>query len=868
MNQRPPKWVDRFLTWYCNPDLLEEIQGDAYELYEYRVQNTGRFKANWRYLWDVIRFCRWSNIQRENNDFRPGFIEILLNLNFKIALRNATRNKFIFFVKVSGLAMCLAFATALIGFVISEYTFDRHFKNYDLIYRIGSGVNSNGLESNYAVSPLKLADALMEEAPEVERAARLMATFRPEYEVGDDTYYNCTTFSADTTFLRIFSYQFIAGTVDALDYANQVVLTESTAKRFFGNETAMGKTLLFNDTRMEVTAVLADPSPRSHLQFDALISWDTFRHGEEWDNVNAYTYVKVKDGASREQFRETVTSITKNYLELIISEYELTYKPIIQRLDEIHLSPPMDEDLADRGQKSNLYILIAVVVLFFVTGLINYLNITLAELTTAVKKFTILRIFGGLAADSYKVAVTDSLIGIAAIVPLFLLFIYFLLSFARSRFGIVLDDSVWTHPAMFTFVLGFPVLMIVASWANALFISSSGDTTRFLKGDTKIGSGSFSARQYLLAAQLSFSVVMIALMSVIVDQFRFIQDSEKGFKSDNLVVLEIPRYDGEDDPEVLMESIRKKAGVDLVEGCSYMPGGDTETKEFFELQTDQGMKKTLVNYMTMGYDYAELLQLKLAQGRLFDRELQTDKMGAYIINEAAVKQFGWKDPVGKKINGPLQADGREGQVIGVLKDFHYASLHNKIEPIIIFLNWNRGADFVYLKLNPLRPDHLLSQIEEDYRKVFPNLPMKLSHLDSRYLALYKEDIKLRKVFEIGLVVSVILSSLGIFSISALLLIKRRKEMGIRKVVGASRIQLFIIHIKTFLIFLGVASLLAVPAIYFLSDRWLNNFAYHIHFSVRYFIFPTLVTSTIILLVSGAHALKSSLVNPVEVLKEE
>jgi putative ABC transport system permease protein len=146
--------------------------------------------------------------------------------------------------------------------------------------------------------------------------------------------------------------------------------------------------------------------------------------------------------------------------------------------------------------------------------------------------------------------------------------------------------------------------------------------------------------------------------------------------------------------------------------------------------------------------------------------------------------------------------------------------------------------------------------------------MKLSHLDSRYLALYEEDLKLRKVFEIGLAVSVILSSLGIFSISALLLIKRRKEMGIRKVVGASRIQLFVIHIKTFLIFLGVASLLAVPAIYFLSDRWLNNFAYHIHFSVRYFIFPTLVTSTIILLVSGAHAIKSSLVNPVEVLKDE
>lgn len=869
MTQRPPKWIDKFLTWYCNPDLLEEIQGDAYELYEQRVNTKGKFKANWRYFWDVVRFCRWSNIQRENNDFRPGFIEVLLNLNFKIALRNALRNKFIFFVKVAGLAVCLAFTVALIGFVISEYTFDKQFESYDRIYRIASGVESNGTESNYAVSPLALADAMIVEVPEVERATRVMSTFRPEYEVETDTYSNIRTFSADSNFLRIFDYQVLEGTIGALDYSNQIVLTESTAKAFFGDTIALGKTLIFNNTQMEVTAVIADLSPRSHLQFDALISWDTFLHGDRWDDLNAYTYVKVKEGISREQFTSATVGITDNYLKQIIAEYDLSYKPIIQRLDEIHLSAPMDEDLADRGQESNVQILCAVIALFFVTGLINYLNITLAELTTAVRKFTILRIFGGIDADSYKVAVTDALMGIAAVVPLFFIFIYFFLSFAQSKFGIELDHSVWTHPAMLAFLIGFPLLMIITSWANAYFISSKGDTSKFLKGEVKPASGSFSIRQYLLAAQLSFSVVMIALMAVIVDQFRFIQDSDKGFKSENLLVIERPNYDGEgEDEEVLMEALRKRSGVQLVEGCSYLPGGDMETKEFFELQLKGEMKKMLVNHMHMGYDYIDMLGIQLSKGRLFDPERETDRSEAYLINEAAARKFGWKNPIGMKINGPLESDGREGEVIGVLKDFHYASLHNKIEPLIIFLNKNWGANFIYIKLNPIHPENMISQIQEEYDKIYPDMPMNLNHLDARYMALYEEDAKLRNVFEVGLVVSIILSSLGIFSISALLLVRRRKEMGIRKVVGASRMELFVIHIKTFLFFLAGAIVLAVPAIYLLSDRWLNNFAYRIEFNFWYFIFPALITLGIILLVTGTHAIKNSLINPVDVLKDE
>jgi putative ABC transport system permease protein len=375
-------------------------------------------------------------------------------------------------------------------------------------------------------------------------------------------------------------------------------------------------------------------------------------------------------------------------------------------------------------------------------------------------------------------------------------------------------------------------------------------------------------RQYLVAAQLSFSVVMIALMIVIVDQFKFIENSDKGFSGEHIIVISPPKYDHEDVAEVLMQSLRIMPGVDKVDGCSYTAGGHTETKEFFELELNDGMKNKLVNYINTGYDYVDMLGIKVKQGRLFDRNRETDAMGAYLINETAAREFGWTNPIGKRINGPLESDGKEGEVIGVVKDFHYASLHNKIEPLIIFLNKNWGTEFIYVKLNPVWPANLLPQMEANFKKVFPDAVMDWNYLDSRYMALYKEDNTIRNVFEVGLAVSLILSSLGIFSISALLLVKRRKEMGIRKVVGASRMQIVTIHMKTFLVFLGGATVLAIPVIYLLSDHWLKNFAYHVQFNVWYLIFPTAITLLIILLSTGVHAIKSSRINPVDVLKQE
>jgi putative ABC transport system permease protein len=305
-----------------------------------------------------------------------------------------------------------------------------------------------------------------------------------------------------------------------------------------------------------------------------------------------------------------------------------------------------------------------------------------------------------------------------------------------------------------------------------------------------------------------------------------------------------------------------------VDGSSFY-FDNIETKELFEVETSAGRKKMLVSYMNCGYDFVDALNIELARGRNFSRERSTDNQGAYLINETAAKEFGWENAIGKTIWGPLETDRSEGQVIGVVKDFNFASLHSKIEPLIIFPvaeGW--GIEFVYVKTNPIRPANLMSQLEAVYKKSYHDLPFEWEYLDTKYQSLYKEDYEIKNVFQIGLIISIFVSCLGIFSISALLVIMRAKEMGIRKVIGANSIQLFGLHMKSFLKFIVVAIVIAWPMIYMLSKYWLENFAYHIDLNAWYFILPGLMTFLIVLIISGYHGVRNSQVNPVDILKHE
>lgn len=873
MNNQPPKWADRFLDWYCNPEFLEEIQGDAHELYFERLKAKGKRSADLHYAWDVLRFFRWSNIKRTENGFVPGSIGGLWSMNFKMALRNATKNKLIFAVKTSGLAICLSFALLLTAYVINELTFDKFIIDHDRIYRITSKVNFQDHVTHYAVTPLPLGQALVEGIPEIENHFRFMYEEKPIFRVDDQMFYDEQTLAADSNFFKILTFDFLHGNSHALNGSNKIVITKALAAKLFGTSNALGRTIIFgNNNLLEVSGVINGIPSNSHLKFDAAISWDTFIRDDDWGNLNAYTYILLKPGANLKSIKSKIPSVLATFHDLVAREYKATFEPIFENITDIHFSETLDEDISQKRSKNNLFILIAIVLLFLITGLINYLNLTLAELTTNLKKIGILRVFGGLAGGHRKILLTETIIALLIILPLVAVFCYGGLILANNNLSIQIDESILLSSSFTLFAVLFLVLLVVSTSANSYALSKTSDIINSLRGKFSSNRNGLSTRKILVATQLSFSIIMIALILIIVDQFNFIQNSDKGFDIENLIVIKLRSGRSPNmHTETFIESIRKISGIVKVEGSTYFPGM-IETKNVFEVETDNGMEQRLVPMIICSNEYLDALNIKIVKGHGFKNEKLIDSYNSFIINQTAAKEFGWKDAIGKKISGPVTGHGEthlKGEVIGLVKDFNFASLHSAIEPIIIIpSNQNLGNNFIYIKVNALRPQNLVDAIGKEFKAQWPELPFEWEYLDSKYMSLYKNDFDVKNIFQIGLVISILTSCLGIFSISALLVTLRTKEMGIRKVVGANSRQLFFLHIHSFTRLLIVSVFIAWPVIWFLSSEWLKTFAYHVQLGPEYFIIPGVIALFITSLISGFHGIRSAWVNPVDILKHE
>lgn len=869
MNIQPPKWADRFLAWYCNPDLLEEIQGDTHELYFSRVSREGKWRADLKYVWDVIRFFRWSNIRRQSLREDPAGKP--WRVNFRIASRTASRRKFIFAIKTAGLSICLAFALLILAYVLNEYTYDEFHEDHDRIYRITSKVNFGDHVTHYAVTPLPIGKELADNIPEIERYFRFMYEDHPVYTIGDQVFTTETTFAADSNFLSVLRFDFLSGGKEALHEPNSIVLTESLARKFFGAEPAQGQMVrLGRETLLNVTAVIRDVPVNSHLHFDALVSWDTYDRYDDWGNLNAYSYILLKPGATIDAVKQKMHGQLTNFRELVEREYNATFEPQLEKIADIHFSGPLDEDIADKKSKTNLVILLSVMVLFLITGIINYLNLSLAELTASMKRLSVLRIFGGVTDGHRKMLQAETLFALIVVIPLSGILVYWGWLSAGKYLALRMEDSIFLHPYFAGTCCCVGMLILLSSRLNATVLSKVNfriDGPRMSAGLKGAGT---SLRRILVGVQLSFSIVMIALIFVIVDQFTFIQNSDKGFDDKNTLVVKLRPVD----PSLVslfVDQIRSINGIRKADVSSYFPG-IIETKYVFRMETESGMKELLVPMIHCGYDYLDVLNVRLAAGRGFEQKYSEDKTGSFIINETAAREFGWNDAIGRSIQGPVGGQGeteREGKVIGVVRDFNFASLHSRIEPLIIFLtdeNW--GSPFVYIKIDPLHRADLIASIHEVYKNQWPELPFEWEYLDSKYFSLYKKDYEIKSIFESGLLISILISCLSIFSIAALFSSLRSKEMGIRKIAGASSYQLVVLQARTFLYFLIFSLLAACPVIWYLSEQWLLNFSYHISFTVWYFVFPGMVTFFIIMLTAGYHGLRSARVNPVDVLKHD
>ncbi|MEM6525560.1 MAG: ABC transporter permease [Bacteroidota bacterium] len=878
MSKHPPKWADRFLKWYCDPELLEEIQGDAHELYFERLEQEGKIRADWKYIFDIIRFFRWSNIQKINNGQRPSYLDVFMGLNVKMAWRHATKNKLSFAVKSLTLSISLAFALLLTVFIIQEYSYDKHIPDYERIYRVSTKIEIGDDIINFGGSPEVLAQTLMEEIPEIDNAGWYqdeLLNWRSVFEVNENKYTNENAVALTSSLAEILNIPFLIGSSGVLDEPYTIVLTESTARKFFGANEAVGETVYFMGYPLTVAGIVKDPVNTSHFTYDLLISW----HGHDglfcecWDNLTTSTYIKLADGSDINHVKEKIAHVLDDHkLEVLegtlLSDKELALSPIIENISDIHLGDPLIEDMAIKRDPTNLHLLVAVLLLFYLSCFANYISLSLSDITTGSKKLSVLQVFGGVAASIREVVLSNALVTLLFTLPLVGLFLFLGKDYAHSTLGISLEIGSFIS---FPFLLILSVLILSAILVFKITVPTLGSTSsilKMLKGRFLENYSGFRVKQVLAGVQLSFSITMIALMFLVVDQFDFINTADKGFEDKDTLVIKVPDG-GFPDTKELEESIKKLSGVREVASSSFYTDNIT-WKNIFNIDTDEGIKKAIVSYEYWGHDFVRLLGLEIIQGRDFDPERKTDLYGAYLINETAAKFFDWENPIRKRISGPMTSRvKREGSIVGIVKDFKTSTLHEKVEPMIFFLGTEEWyTEYLYVKLNPLKPTELIHQIEKEYSNHFTEGPMEWEYLDAQLANLYQEDMQIASIFNVGLWISIFVSCLQIFNMSAFIVLLRAKEMGIRKINGASPHHLFGLHLKSFIKFTFLALITAWPLIYLLSDNWLNNFAYRIDLSLWYFLLPVLITAIIILITSGFHGIKNSRINPIEILNQE
>jgi len=866
INPQPPYWIERFLLWYCAPELIDEIQGDAHELYLERLEENGKLKADLNYIYDIITFCRLSNSKRSSTLRKPNNWDVLVSSTLKIASRNARRNKLLFSIKMLSLSLCLAFSLLLAAFVLQEYSYDKHIEDHQSIYRIGTKTNTSGDIDEFATSPSLLTEALVE-IPEIEYSTRVsILSSMHVYSVSEASYTEEIGMIVQEEFVRMFNFKFIQGVSQSLNEPDNIVLTESTARKFFGNENPVGKIITLNNGFwLDVAGVIEDPLPTSHLKFDLLISRSSFDVQPTWDELDGYTYCKIKSGVSGQIVEAKIAQVYNNHLSEITKGLDISendsFTPILENIPDIHLSTELKDDIATKRNVVNLHFLIVLSVVFFFSGFINFLNLSIADITSHLKQIGVLQIMGGSSSGIAQSILANTILGIVIMVPLTTVLFTLGINATEIFFGITIEQSVLVSNSFLLIIGVFISAYMLSSKLCFLLISKSFNLLIALKGKLGAQFSNMGMRESLLTLQLSFSIVIIGLILIMVDQFDFISEADNGYEDKQTLVIRTPITGYVSGMSTFEESLRKLNGIQKVSLSSL--DMESELLHFFEVESSEGKQSGVFNYHSWGFDFIDLLQIELVEGRNFDRSRGTDRNGkVYLINESAKKVYGWKQPIGKLI----YVDDEVGEVIGVIKDFRTTSIHRQVEPLIVdLIDDNSWDEYVYIKLAPIHSSNLIADIEDLYFDHFEGVPMSWEYLDSKLANLYHEDAQLRDIFKVGLFISLMVSCLGIFSISALMLILKAKEMSIRKVVGARSHDLFYLHISSFMKFALLATICSSPILYYLSNYWLNNFAYRIDLNMWYFVVPCLITLLIILVTSGMHGLRSSRVDLLKTL---
>jgi len=802
----------------------------------------------------------------------------MLNNYFKIAWRNLWKNKFLSLINIFGLATGMACSLMIFLFVTDEVSYDRFNNDADRVYRVVKDfVNDDGSRLPDATTPPALAPAMQREIPGIDHVTRVFPGWGFNFLLtyGDKHFYEEKLFRVDSSFFDVFTTQFIKGDEKAVfKQPNSIVVTESTAKKYFGTDDAMGKVLKVDQLGdMMVTGVVKDMPAASHFHYDFLISIRKFGGNPDtrWSWYNFYTYAKLKPNVNIKALEPQIQALYKRNNK---DGKNIFYT---QPLTSIHLDSNLKWEIEPNSDRLYTYVFSAVALLIILIAAINYINLVTARSSLRAKEIGIRKVSGALNTSLVKQFLLESVVICTLSSVLAVLIASLLLPAVNAITQKHLQLYGPGNYAALYFLLAAFAIGILAGLFPALYLSSFKPIV-VLKGSKIKEGGIFNLRKALVVVQFSISIALIAGSFIIYNQINYIKDARLGLNKDQVLILKNYGSFSDAQASAFENSLTKVPGVSKTAFADGVVGGQNWTTS---VRAKGSQNEQLLNFLSVGYDFTNVLNLELKEGRGFSKDFASDTMayqsqhvlqqnlGGVILNEKAVKDLGIKGAA----TGQQLVWGTDGDttyfitVVGVVKDFHFASFKNEIKPFI-FINEPSRRAYLTVKLSTQNTAGTLAQIESQWKAIAPGKPMQYFFLDETFSRLYQSEASFQKIFIVLVILSIVIACLGLFGLAAFATEQRTKEIGIRKVLGASTAGITALLSKDFLKLVIVSIVIATPLAWWAMSVWLQHYVYRITISWWIFLLAGLLAVIIALATVSFQAIKAAIANPVKALRSE
>jgi putative ABC transport system permease protein len=878
----PPQWIDRFLRWRLPEEQYEEVQGDMHELYGQWVKEVGEKRARRMYLLHAFTFLR-SLPKPKNTYYNPTYSLLPVNPSsmisnyLKIACRNLLRHKSFSFLNILGLTLGLTACLLIALFVRDERSFDRFIPGGERIYRVYYQVTNNEGTSAIATSPPMFSTVLQQNFSGVENTLRVLNNQgKVLFEAGDIHLYEEKGVYAEPAFFDFFPFSFTYGTaVKALEYPTSIVLSREMAVKFFGKQNPVGKEIKVDKIPFQVKAVFEN-NPKFHLDFNYLLplsaSGLTPEQLQSWSTYSYLNYVKLKQGTNA----ETVESGLQAYARPFIKDETATYLPVFQPLHEIHLySSAFKYDLVKRGNITYVKALTIIAFFILLIACFNFVNLATAKSMQRAKEVGVRKTIGATRKQLILQYISETVLLTFISVVLSVACTFVLLPSLNRFAEKQISFELFTNPVIGPLLISLSLVVgILAGFYPALVLSGF-QPVKVLKGtlvgDTTSGKTPW-LRHTLVVVQFSLSVLLIISAIVVIRQVNFLHTKELGFDKEQIMFFPMRGDKMFKNYETFKNELLQSPTISSV-SIGYGFPGDMFGDGLMTAPMEGVEKKMKATQFMIDYDYIPTLGLQLVAGRNFSADRQTDKEAAYIINETAVKELGHSSAdqaLGQTLlwNTWRNPDlVKKGQIIGVVKDFHYKSLYDKMEPAVLQI-YPQAYWKVAVKMKTASVANTLSHVQQVWNRFTPDYPIEYRFLDESFDQMYKAEDKLKSLLWIFTAVTIFVACLGLFGLAAYAAERRKKEIGIRKVLGASVEGIVLLLSKEFVKLVVVSLLIASPLAWYLMKGWLEDFAYSVEIEWWIFAIAGVLAIAIALLTVSFQSIKAALINPIRYLRNE